>query len=129
MTFHKRMKFSFQFTLGPWVWGALFVLAAIFFIFFQARVFLLPPRILLLNLPVQTLAAQNSITLYGRVYNAKELKINGKKAKIAGGGRFEERLQLWPGLNIIVLRAVNYLGKETVVRRYILMQAPSAKHQ
>lgn len=99
------------------------------FLFFASY---LLTQIVLLYLPIRlgfeknyTVSTSSPIEISGRVFGkVKQLLINGQNVE-PHNNRFYHSLFLVPGPNIVEIRAINYLGKETVLHQVILFEKPA----
>jgi len=81
-----------------------------------------PPTIVLEQPSDNLITDQSELAIVGRVDSVMKLTINGATVYPDSDGHFKTLRFLQAGLNTIEIRAVNNLGKETVLYRQVLLQ-------
>lgn len=90
---------------------ALFVLTIAFYAYYQSRAIIEGPSITV-ETPVWGMTSTTSlITIKGFVKHAKEITLDGRPIFIDLSGRFDEKLALMEGYNIIGLTAKDVGGR------------------
>ena len=78
----------------------------------------LPPKIILKPMPLVTKAG--AVGVKGKAFSVKTLFINDTKVWVRPNGIFFHKVQLSPGKNTIVIRALRYDGGETVIKKSVI---------
>lgn len=97
------------------------VLAIFVYLFFQYRYTLLSPP-LFVDVPKENGTYGRELVITGRSDSNATIYINNEAVIIEENGTFEKRLSLFPGKTQIEVKAVNRVGKETVVVRNITVK-------
>lgn len=106
------LKFS-EFNPIILLWGG-----ALFFLSFQFVTLVLPPKIILNEIPVTTVNQNLNVsgTVSGKV---KDFFVNSEKISLEKG-YFSRDIFLNQEINIIEFKAANFFGKETVIRKMVI---------
>lgn len=99
------------------VWTACIVLAlsgVVLYLVREYHTFVSAPRLVLLEPKDQGVVSETDIVVRGETDRGARVLINGQPVFIDAEGRFLEKLLLQPGLNTLVVSAVNRFGKERV---------------
>ncbi|OGY46679.1 MAG: hypothetical protein A2663_04450 [Candidatus Buchananbacteria bacterium RIFCSPHIGHO2_01_FULL_46_12] len=97
-------------------------LACLGYLGFKIKAIMTPPD-LTVETPLDNLiTSQNFITLTGRVEKDSTLQINGQPVLIDEDGKFEENIDLRPGLNVIEVLAQTRHGRQTKVYRNVILK-------
>lgn len=117
----RKMKISLSIPHVEWHPGFIFFILGALWLLLQSRVFFFPPKISF-NPPELIHAEASTVVLAGRVGGARVVTINDAKIDVGKRGHFEQELTLFPGLNLVEVRARNYLGKESKITKYIMYE-------
>lgn len=99
----------------------LVLLALVLYLGFQFVVLALPQKIVLNDVPSTTSSA--NIVVSGKVSGkTKSFSINSEKVEL-NKGEFSKSVYLNSEINIIEFKATNFFGKETVVRKMIILKS------
>jgi len=94
----------------------------ILYLGYELSLFILPAEIILVD--KSDFSNVNKVIIKGKVIRAKSFSLNGKEINLSPQGNFEEIITLQPGNNQIELKAINPLGKETILSLPIFYQPP-----
>ncbi len=95
-----------------------------FYLWYQFSTFASAPE-LTVSQPEEGLELSTGIvTVVGSTTPGVDLLINGQKIALAENGSFKNRLSLQNGINLIEIIARNKVGKETIIRRNIMVELP-----
>lgn len=107
------------------------VIAAVFIIsyFIYEVGFLVSPPKLILENPVQDVEVfEQKLSVVGRTDYDSFVKINGQNISIDENGYFNKEINLSEGVNVLEIKAVNRLGKETnIIRRMVYIENREVK--
>ncbi len=92
---------------------AVFVLVILGYSIFQAQKIVKGPEILILSPTSGSTVRENSIDIKGVTKNISEISLNDRPIYIDEAGNFSEKLMLYPGYNIIKLKARDKFGTKT----------------
>lgn len=114
--FQPKAPLSFSFSFSPKVfWGMVIMLVSLGFfsyLYYEFRAFVSEPR-LVIHEPVDGQSVSEAdIVIRGETDPRASVAINDEAAAVDEEGRFSEKLQLNPGLNVISVTSVNRFGKE-----------------
>lgn len=90
---------------------------------FELSQFVLPAQITLHYPPKDFVAADSSLEISGKVIRSKILYFQGEEISFDKNGAFREQIILNPGVNILELKALNSLGRQTILRQNVVMPA------
>jgi len=96
---------------------AFFLLSIGGYSLFQARKIIEGPKISILSPTNGTIVRDSLVYIVGVAHNIKEISIDDRSIYVDEQGNFKEKLLLYPGYNIIKLKAKDKFGKE--VEKYI----------
>ncbi|OGY39143.1 MAG: hypothetical protein A2418_03130 [Candidatus Brennerbacteria bacterium RIFOXYC1_FULL_41_11] len=99
-----------------------FLLAILFFFLaFQFVVLVLPPKIVLGEMPTAT--SEKNVKVFGTVSGkVKDFFVNSEKTELLKNS-FSKDIFLNQEINIIEFKAINFFGKEVVVRRMVILKS------
>lgn len=97
-----------------------FILILIYFVF-ELGQFILPAKIILYYPPQNFVTSDANLEVFGRVIRCKILYLQNKEIRFDNKGYFKEQLTLNPGLNILELKAINALNKETILQQNVVL--------
>lgn len=101
---------------------ALLALACLVYLGVKIRGIMSPPA-LSVEAPAENLVSrQNYVKVSGRVEKEAVLQINGQPALIDENGRFNESLDLQPGVNLIEVMAETRHGRQTKIYRHVILK-------
>lgn len=101
-----------------------FVLGLGFYLWYQFSAFASAPE-LSLSQPEEGLNLTKSlVTVVGKTNPGIDLFINGQKIPLEEDGSFKNQVSLQEGVNIVEVVARNKVGKETVIRRNVMVELP-----
>jgi cytoskeletal protein RodZ len=105
---------------------SLLVLAIILFVFlsflvFQYRYVFLAPSLTIAS-PSQDIAAGSDITVTGKTDSNATVLVNNEPVSLNSNGEFTKHLTLFSGKSVITVKAKNRIGKETVVKKEIMVK-------
>jgi len=109
---------SFNIKIHP----AIIIFIVVFvFILVQVFNFIKTPEIVLENIPKVTTSSVLNLTGYvsGEI---KDLVINGEKINLEDKNKFSYELVLKPGINLLDLKATNFINKEGILKTEIIYQ-------
>ncbi len=89
--------------------------------FVPVNVDLTPPQLVLgglLSMPV-TLSSESNIEVIGTTEPNATITVNGMPVKVSDDGQFSTTISLKPGINHIVVEAVDEAGNKTVMKRTV----------
>jgi cytoskeletal protein RodZ len=117
----KEDKFKFSWTPKTTLIVSISFLTFLFLIYFsfQLRHLLFPPKLEVISLLDNQQVNQETVEVKGKVSEEASVYVNNQLISVENGS-FSYRLKLFPGENIIEVRAVDRQGKETVVERKII---------
>lgn len=95
----------------PAIFVVLFILVIAFYAYYQSRAISEGPRILIETPGMGITSTTSLITISGVVKHAKEITLDGRPIFIDLMGRFNEKLVLMDGYNIIELVAKDNEGR------------------
>ncbi|MGE4554801.1 MAG: helix-turn-helix domain-containing protein [Candidatus Paceibacterota bacterium] len=98
--------------------------ALIGYLLWEVSFFVLPPKILLENVP-QTVFSENLI-LSGEVFRARKIYLNNKEIFLQDKNRFKEEIVLQEGINTVEIKAVGPLGKTSSILLNIVYEKPES---
>jgi len=87
---------------------------------FELSQFLLPAQIILYYPPKDLIISNPNLEISGKVMRSKILYLQEKEINFDEKGLFKEQINLNPGLNTLELKAVNSLGRETILEQKIV---------
>jgi len=88
---------------------------------FELSQFLLPAQIILYYPPKDLITSNPNLEISGKVMRSKILYFQEKEINFNEEGLFREQITLNPGLNTLELKAVNSLGRETILQQNIVL--------
>lgn len=91
-----------------------------FYIFVQSREFLLTPKIEVFSPENKLVTNKDYVVVSGKVDSGTTVFINSQEVNVLESGEFNQRVNLFSGINKIEIKAVNMSGKEGVVKREII---------
>ena len=105
---------------------SLLVLAVVLFVFlsflaFQYRYVFLAPS-LHISSPAEGVTTQGDVTVTGKTDSNATVLVNNEPVSLNSKGEFVKRLTLFSGKSAIIVKAKNRIGKETVVKREIVVK-------
>lgn len=115
MSFKQQNEFPFAITPERVaVFGvSLFLVITISYLFMRVIPFFFTPEILVKN--PSGVSRKESIAIEGRVVSASRLTLNGEVVYIGENGFFSKDAHLYEGVNQIILKAHNWLGRSAEV--------------
>jgi len=88
------------------------------YLLFQYRsVFLAPP--LTITSPKSNVVTSQNITVSGKTDSDATVTVNDEPALLTSDGQFIKQITLFPGKTVLVIKAKNRMGKETIIKRGI----------
>jgi len=104
-----------------WAVIAIIFLGILGYLIYQLDFLIAAPK-LVLDYPAQDLTINNStIKVSGQAEYSAKLTINGQQIFVDSDGRFEQEINLSPGLNTLQIEAVNRFGKKSEITRQIVV--------
>lgn len=92
------------------------------FLFYQYRAaFFNPP--LSVSQPHEGLSATTDIVVSGKTDPNVVLTVNNLPVAVEQDGSFTKRITVFPGRNLITIKAVNNFGRETIVSRQVVVKS------
>jgi hypothetical protein len=88
---------------------------------FELSQFLLPAQIILYYPPKDLITSNPNLEIFGKVIRSKILYLQEKEINFDENGFFREQITLNPGSNILELKAVNSLSRETILEQNIVL--------
>jgi len=88
---------------------------------FELSQFLLPAHIVLYYPPKDLITSNPNLEISGEAIRSKILYFQEKEINFDEKGLFREQITLNPGLNILELKAVNSLGRETILQQKVVL--------
>ena len=101
------------------------ILGFFIYLYFQYRSFAGAPFLAIESPSTDISLDKNSIDVFGKVDTDSELFLNGQKISPATEGSFAVTVSLSAGVNTLTFRALNKLGKESLVTRNVLVSSPN----
>lgn len=104
-------------------WAAVIIvlLAIVGYFIYQLDYLVAPPK-LVLEYPAQDLTINSSsVRISGQAEYSAKLTINGEQIFIDNEGRFNQEINLSPGLNTLKIKATNRFGKTSEITRQIVV--------
>jgi cytoskeletal protein RodZ len=101
-------------------------LMIVFFVFlsflaFQYRYVFLAPS-LSISSPTQDVATGGYITVTGKTDSNATVVVNNEPVSLDSNGEFTKHVTLFSGKSVIIVKAKNRIGKETVVQREVVVK-------
>ena len=90
---------------------------------FELSQFLLPAQIILYYPPKDLMTSNPNLEISGKVMRSKILYFQEKEINFDEKGLFREQITLNPGSNTLELKAVNSLGRETILQQNVFSRA------
>lgn len=101
---------------------AIVFLAILGYLVYQLDYLIAAPK-LVLEYPSQDITINSSsIRISGQAEYSAKLTINGQQIFVDSDGRFEQEINLSPGLNTLKIEAINRFGKTSEIMRFINVQ-------
>lgn len=100
--------------------GGLLVLF-LFFLIFQYRSAFFAPA-LTVNSPKDNAIVSQDVLVTGRTDSDATVTVNNEQTSVGDNGDFSKKISLFPGPSEIVIKAKNRFGKETVVKREVVIK-------
>lgn len=100
--------------------AAVFVAGFFFYLVWQVRGVLEPPKLSVYTPLDGYVTSQLNVTVQGETENECQLTINGQEVRINERGHFEFSLDLSNGLNTIIISATKKHGKTTTLTRRVV---------
>ena len=97
--------------------GGLIILFA-GFLFFQYRSAFFAPS-LRVSSPKENAVVTQDVTVTGKTNSEAAVTVNNEQVSLESNGTFHKHVTLFPGKNMITIKAKNRFGKETIVTRAI----------
>lgn len=110
-----RMRWPAFVVTAKTVWTACIILAVsgvVFYLVREYHTFVSAPRLVIVEPRDQGVISQTDIVVRGETDRGARVSINGQPVFIDVDGNFVEKILLQPGLNTIMVSAVNRFGKE-----------------
>ena len=101
--------------------AALVILIIVGYFVYQVSAFAESPKVEVSSPSSDMTVRGDALRVAGAVDPNIEVKINGQIVYLGGDGRFEEEINLKPGLNEIVVVGKNRIGKETIIKRNVIL--------
>jgi len=98
----------------------LIIIVVIFYILFELSQFVLPAQIEILFPPNNFTTNQANLEIKGIVKRTKQLYFQEREIPLRGDNQFQEEVILKPGVNTFQFKAINALGKETLLERKVI---------
>ncbi|TES97801.1 helix-turn-helix domain-containing protein [Patescibacteria group bacterium] len=102
-----------------------FVLGLGFYLWYQFSAFASAPELSLSQPEEGANLTTSLVTVVGKTNPGIELFINGQKIALSEDGSFKNQVSLQEGVNIVEVIARNKVGKETVIRRSMMVELPA----
>lgn len=99
----------------------LLIILLLGYFLFELSQFLLPAQILLYYPPKDFITSNPNLEISGKVMRSKILYLQEKEINFNEEGLFKEQITLNPGLNTLELKAVNSLGRETILQQNVVL--------
>ena len=77
--------------------------------------------------PSDITVTEASLAVVGRADREAEVRLNGERLSLSEEGRFAAAITLVDGVNTLEFSAVNSLGRETVITRTVVLEAPGGE--
>jgi cytoskeletal protein RodZ len=114
----KKRNYFPKIIITPKVFTAffigLFILAGFSYFYFEIEKFSQNPRLVVLHPSGEGVVHKSSLEVVGITDNENKVSINGQPVRTNESGEFKETLGLRKGVNEIIVKAENKLGKETL---------------
>ncbi|HUQ85679.1 MAG TPA: helix-turn-helix domain-containing protein [Candidatus Limnocylindrales bacterium] len=91
------------------------------FLMFQVRGVLFAPSIFISS-PKGNTITQRDISVIGRTDSSATITINNESVFVNNNGVFEKKISLFPGENVITIKAKNRFGKQSTLQRTVLVK-------
>lgn len=108
--------------------AVLFVIAGLLllggFLLYQYRGAFFSPS-LHVEEPKEEIVTSSDVVVSGKASLNSTITVNNVPVTLREDGTFTKRVSIFPGKNSIVIRAVNNFGKETVVKKQVILQPSS----
>jgi cytoskeletal protein RodZ len=102
------------------VLGAIFLFFFIFLAYQYRYVFFAPS--LSISSPKQGATTAQDVTISGKTETNATVYVNNEPVSLTSNGEFTKRLTLFSGKTVVTITAKNRMGKETVVKREIIVK-------
>lgn len=117
-----RTSFSLKkVKLRKFILSGLFLILIVAFFLFQARSILFSPE-LSIKTPKDGATVSNEVSVEGKADNRATVIINNELVKVNSNGEFKKKIILFPGQNIIKVKAVNRSGRESIINRSVIVK-------
>lgn len=114
--FQPKTPISFSFSPSPkMLWGTAIALVSLMFfsyLYYEFRAFVSEPRLVILEPADKQSFQVTDIVIRGETDPRATVAINDEEVPVDEEGRFSEKLQLNPGLNVISVTSMNRFGKK-----------------
>lgn len=122
-----KPKFHFsRFVLSPKTLtisvAVLLGLVSLGYLYFQVSSLSRPPKLEVYSPEADGTVNSSLFLIRGQTEPGASISLNGQPIVVDVNGEFRENLSLGPGSNELVIKAVNKFGKETVVKRSLVLQ-------
>lgn len=97
------------------------LLVFVSYMLFQYRSLFFPPP-LFISSPQQDIVTSQEVTVTGRTDSNVTVLVNNEPTFLNSAGEFSKNITLFPGKTAIIVEAKNKFGKETVVKREIVVK-------
>ncbi|MFA5392376.1 MAG: helix-turn-helix domain-containing protein [Candidatus Paceibacterota bacterium] len=115
-----RFGLVFSFIFRQLIKFSLIIFLFGYFLFELSR-FLLPAQIVLYYPPEDLMTSNPNLEISGEVTRSKILYFQNGEINFNEKGLFREQITLNPGSNILELKAVNSLGRETILQQNVVL--------
>jgi transcriptional regulator with XRE-family HTH domain len=88
---------------------------------FELSQFLLPAHIVLYYPSKDLITSNPNLEISGKAMRSKVLYLQEKEINFDEKGLFKEQITLNPGLNILELKTINSLGRETILQQKVVL--------
>ncbi len=128
-----KPMFASKFIITPGTLLFAFTVASILgfltYLYFQYRSFAGAPYLAVESPSTNISINTSSLDVFGKIDKDSELFLNGQQISLINEGNFAITVSLSNGLNTLTFKAVNKLGKETVLTRTVLVNNPMQNTQ
>ena len=101
--------------------SVLAVLLLSIFLLFQVRGILFPPSISLSS-PIEGSEVSRDVRIVGKTDGTAVIAVNNEPVFVNTNGKFEKTIVLFPGKNVIIVKAKNRYGKESTLQREVTVK-------
>lgn len=91
------------------------------YLYFQYSAAFLPPS-LTVDSPKENATVSREVTVSGKADNNATVYVNNQPVPVSNTGEFSRRLALFPGESTISVKAKNRFGKETELKRSVIVK-------